>query len=77
MKKIVKKTDEFMAVSKDGNRYTVMEFTTFTSFTPVNSGVTKLIIRAKEYRLDNGSDVNKISNGVFEILMTGERIMDV
>jgi N6-adenosine-specific RNA methylase IME4 len=72
---IVKKTNEFVAVSRDGKPYTIIEHTTFTLLSPVDTGIHRKPPMTQEYRLDNGEQVNKISAGVFEIIMTGERIV--
>jgi hypothetical protein len=68
----LKVTDKFQAVDDEGNDYTIYEHTVFhhTTTADMKYGENS----DKEYKLANGSPLNKISETEFEIGLNGVRV---
>ena len=66
-RKQVKITGRFLAEDQNGKRYQIIEHTTFhdnSAFQKPNEWISGL----KEYRLENGTHVNKLSDTEFQTL---------
>lgn len=64
-------TGLFTVIDSHGMLYTIQEITTETIVTDFR-GHLSTFASSKEYRLINGDHVNKISDGLFELVFIGE-----
>lgn len=63
-------SDRIEVVDEDGQAHTVLEMTTYTSFTPVSTGVRDEHPGSIEYVLASGEDVNANPDGTFTVVIT-------
>ena len=67
------RTGSFDATDEGGNRYRIIEYTEIlnaATYTVPNRTVAGL----KEYRLQDGSNLNKVNDAEFEIVASGQHI---
>src|SRR5690348_7166861 len=64
---VERKIGDFRTRADDGTIYVVIEFQTFTIFTPI-SGESNEIAGTKRWQLKDGRDVNWIDSEIYEIV---------
>ncbi|BBI43986.1 hypothetical protein, partial [Pseudomonas syringae] len=70
-------TDRFEALAEDGSKFTIVEVTSQTGFTPLATGVTKWADGLKEYQVTSGGFANRISEAVFQIVSNNKIVKRV
>jgi hypothetical protein len=69
-KRKTEKTGEFVTIGSNGKSYRVIEYTEFVNSPSLEATQDSWEPMLKAYRLEDGSRINMVSHGVFEIAGT-------
>lgn len=67
---MIEETDRFTAVAEDGAQCTVVELTRMISHRSLSG--TRILPGSREYKTSSGRDINPLSDGLFEDVLSGK-----